>query len=264
MSSDKHTLKLDIKRTKYIHRENMATISQDTAKRLIKDIRAITKDPPKGVFYLHDETNILAGKALIIGPPDTPYEGGYYFFKFSFPADYPHAPPKLTYCTNDGKTRMHPNLYKNGKVCLSLLNTWNGDAWTGCNTITSILLVIRSIMTKEPLSHEPGLDSRHRDFYKYQEIIRFKNLELATIGVMQRDYYKNEFGDLFDIAKDHFMENLESKKELLDKSIQAWKESKIETSSNKVVYTSIYGMGIEIDYEPLSDKLLETRVMLEQ
>ena len=35
-------------------------------------------------------------------------------------------------------------------------------------------------MTKEPLSHEPGLDERHRDFYKYQEIVRYKNIELAT------------------------------------------------------------------------------------
>lgn len=264
MGSDKHSLKLDIKPTKHIHREIMATISQDTARRLIKDIRAITKDAPKGIFYAHDETNILAGKALIIGPPDTPYEGGYYFFKFAFPSNYPHAPPKVTYCTNDGKTRMHPNLYKNGKVCLSLLNTWNGDAWTGCNTITSILLVIRSIMTKEPLVHEPGLDSRHRDFYKYQEIVRFKNIELATIGVFKSNYYENEFGDLFEIAKDNFLENLENKKEILDRSIKEWKESKIEPGANKVVYTSIYGMGIEINYEPLSDQLLEIAGKLTQ
>lgn len=257
MGSDKHSLKLDIKLTKHIYGENMATISQDTARRLIKDIRAITKDPPKGIYYIHDDTNILAGKALIIGPPDTPYEGGYYFFKFSFPGNYPHSPPKVTYCTNDGKTRMHPNLYKNGKVCLSLLNTWNGDAWTGCNTITSILLVIRSIMTKEPLTHEPGLDSRHRDFYKYQEIVRYKNIELATIGVFKNKYYESEFGDLFEIAKTDFLENLENKKEIIDKSIKEWKESNIELPANKVIYTSIYGMGIEINYEPLSDELLE-------
>ena len=33
---------------------------------------------------------------------------------------------KLTYLTNDGNTRFHPNLYRNGKVCLSVLNTWRG------------------------------------------------------------------------------------------------------------------------------------------
>ena len=242
----------------------MTTISKDTAKRLIKDIKAITKTPPKGIFYVHDETNMLAGKALIIGPPDTPYEGGYYFFKFSFPDNYPHSPPKVTYCTNDGKTRMHPNLYKNGKVCLSLLNTWNGDAWTGCNTITSVLLVIRSIMTKEPLSHEPGLDERHRDFFKYQEIVRYKNIQLAMLDVFKNEYYENEFGDLFEIAKSDFMDNLETKKEIIDKSMKAWDESKIEANANLVVYTSIYSMAIKIDYGPLSDNLLDTAKDLEK
>ena len=119
-------------------------------------------------------------------------------------------------------------------------------------------------MTKEPLVHEPGLDSRHRDFYKYQEIVRFKNIELATIGVFKSNYYENEFGDLFEIAKDNFLENLENKKEILDRSIKEWKESKIEPGANKVVYTSIYGMGIEINYEPLSDQLLEIAGKLTQ
>ena len=242
----------------------MSTISQDTARRLIKDIRAITKTPPDGIFYVHDDSNILAGRAMIIGPPDTPYEGGYYFFKFTFPEDYPHSPPKVTYCTNDGKTRMHPNLYKNGKVCLSLLNTWNGDAWTGCNTITSILLVIRSIMTKEPLSHEPGIDESHRDFYKYQEIVRYKNIQLAMLDVFNKPYYKNDFGYLFDIAKSDFMENLESKKEIIDKSVKAWNESNVGTNANQVVYMSIYSMATQIDYQQLSVMLLETAKQLTQ
>lgn len=242
----------------------MSTISKDTARRLIKDIRAITKTPPDGIFYVHDDSNILAGRAMIIGPPDTPYEGGYYFFKFTFPEDYPHSPPKVTYCTNDGKTRMHPNLYKNGKVCLSLLNTWNGDAWTGCNTITSILLVIRSIMTKEPLSHEPGIDESHRDFYKYQEIVRYKNIQLAMLDVFNKPYYKNDFGDLFNIAKSDFMENLESKNEIIDKSVKAWNESNVDTNANQVVYMSIYSMATQIDYQQLSVMLLETAKQLTQ
>lgn len=242
----------------------MVTISKDTAKRLIKDIKAITKSPPNGIFYVHDDTNMLAGKAMIIGPSDTPYEGGYYFFKFEFPDNYPHAPPKVIYCTNDGKTRMHPNLYKNGKVCLSLLNTWNGDAWTGCNTITSILLVIRSIMTKEPLSHEPGLDERHRDFFKYQEIVRYKNIQLAMLDVFKNEYYKNEFSNLFEIAKSDLMDNLEIKKEIIYNSMKSWDESNIETNANNVVYTSIYSMAIKIDYNVLIDKLIDTARQLQK
>jgi len=151
-------------------KEETVTISRSTAKRLIKDIKQLNNESPPGIFYSHDEQDILKGTALIIGPKDTPYSGGYYFFRFSFPYDYPHSPPVLKFCTNDGCTRMHPNLYKNGKVCLSLLNSWQGqdatDAWTGCQTISSILLTIRSIMSDVPLVHEPGCDENHRDYYK--------------------------------------------------------------------------------------------------
>ena len=83
---------------------------------------------------------MLVGYALIIGPKDTPYAYGNFLFKFLFPYDYPHTPPKVTYHTNDGYTRFNPNLYKSGKVCISLLNTWKGEQWTGCQTIKSILL----------------------------------------------------------------------------------------------------------------------------
>ena len=46
-----------------------------------------------------------------------------------YPTEYPFKPPKVTYKTNDGFTRFNPNLYKNGKVCISLLNTWQGEQW---------------------------------------------------------------------------------------------------------------------------------------
>ena len=60
------------------------TISRATAKRLIKDIKELKKEPLTGIYYVHDEQDILKGQAMIIGPEDTPYDGGYYLFKFSF------------------------------------------------------------------------------------------------------------------------------------------------------------------------------------
>ena len=119
-------------------------------------------------------------------------------------------------------------------------------------------------MTKEPLSHEPGLDERHRDFYKYQEIVRYKNIQLALLDVFKNEYYKNEFGQLFEIAKSDLKDNLETKKEIIFKSIKAWNESKVETNANGVVYTSIYSMAIKIDYDHLSDKLLDTANKLDK
>lgn len=107
-------------------------VTRDTIKRLAKDVKDIIKTPltDNGIYYVHDENDILKGYALIIGPPDTPYSGGYYFFKFQYPHDYPFRPPTVTYHTNDGTTRFNPNLYRSGKVCISILNTWKGPQWT--------------------------------------------------------------------------------------------------------------------------------------
>ena len=62
----------------------------------------------------------MEGDAIIFGPENTIYQYGVYIFHFKFPSNYPFSPPKVTYHTNDGITRFHPNLYRNGKVCLSL------------------------------------------------------------------------------------------------------------------------------------------------
>ena len=103
-------------------------ITSTTVKRMISDIKEITLNPlsKEGIYYKHHEQNMLKGYALIIGPPDTPYAFGNFLFKFNFPYNYPYSPPIVTYHTNDGQTRFNPNLYKNSKVCISLLNTWKG------------------------------------------------------------------------------------------------------------------------------------------
>ena len=120
------------------------TISKDTIQRLLKDIKQLIENPldEQGIYYNHDDEDILKGYAMIIGPENTPYFGGYYFFKFDFPNDYPFNPPKVSFLSNDGTTRFNPNLYVSGKVCLSILNTWRGEKWSSCQTINSILLKI--------------------------------------------------------------------------------------------------------------------------
>jgi ubiquitin-conjugating enzyme E2 Z len=56
------------------------------------------------------------------GPFDTPYEGGYFYFILRFPPDYPYSPPRVKFMTTAGGTvRFNPNLYADGKVCLSVL-----------------------------------------------------------------------------------------------------------------------------------------------
>ena len=81
------------------------------------------------VFVRVDEDRMDLMKALIIGPEDTPYSGGCFSFDIYFPPGYPSEPPKVNLETTGHRSvRFNPNLYNCGKVCLSLLGTWEGQA----------------------------------------------------------------------------------------------------------------------------------------
>ena len=226
-------------------------ISKATIKRLINDIKQLDDDPLQNIFYRHHQSNMLEGAALIIGPSDTPYAGGYYLFHFKFPTDYPHSPPIVKYKTNDGLTRMHPNLYKSGKVCLSILNTWPGEPWTGCQTISSVLLTIQSILTNNPLLHEPGITSTHSDFKKYSEIIRFKNISLSMLSIVNNSInLSDDYDDLLNIAKKDFIKNFDSKITIYNDSLNKWN---LFNASSNLIETNIYKISCKINYTSINE-----------
>lgn len=235
-------------------------ITKEVIKRLLFDVKDLLKSPldNEGIYYKHDDEDILKGHALIIGPKDSLYNGGYYFFTFSFPNNYPHSPPKLTFCTSDGATRFHPNMYKCGKVCLSILNTWRGEQWTSCQSIRSILLTLMSILDKEPLLHEPGINKFHTDYHNYNEIIMYKNIEFAIYSILTNHeaYLKKPLYSLFrDIIENHYRNNrtdiLEFIKSKCNKTNIA---SNSDDQTNKsVISTSLYHMKFVLDWHKLHE-----------
>lgn len=79
-------------------------------------------EPPPGLFVIADEQDIMLIHAIIVGPMETPYEGGFFYFILRCPNNYPIEPPQVKLMTTDaGRVRFNPNLYKNGKICLSIL-----------------------------------------------------------------------------------------------------------------------------------------------
>ena len=131
---------------------------------------------------------------MIIGPKDTPYEDGFYLFEFQFPPNYPHSPPTVTYHTNDGLTKnLIQTLYRNGKVCISILNTWKGDQWSSCQTITSVLLTLCTVLNEKPLLNEPGVKETDNDMINYNRIIRYKNIKVGVIDVLEKIYFRERF-----------------------------------------------------------------------
>jgi len=227
-------------------------ITSTTVKRLISDIKQITLNPltKDGIYYKHDETNMLCGYALIIGPKDTPYQYGNFLFKFDFPENYPHSPPKVTYYTNDGKTRFNPNLYKSGKVCISLLNTWKGEQWTGCQTISSILLVLCTILNEKPLLNEPGIRENHRDHESYNKIIKYKTIEIAINKML----IKNTIPEMFIIFYDDIVENFIKNFHTIIHDI---KDKQDESLS-----CGVYNLSIKTSYKELNNELLSKFTIL--
>ncbi len=226
------------------------TISKDTIKRLAKDVRDIINNPltDSGIYYLHSEDDILSGQAMIIGPKNTPYEGGYYIFEFKFPVDYPHTPPTVKYYTNDGVTRFNPNLYKSGKVCISILNTWRGPQWTGCQSITSILLCLCSaVLNEEPLLNEPGIKRDHEDYQKYNEIVQYKNFDVAIADMLEDEGIKKRFPRIHIIMCEHFLENYDDILKLLDRN----------SIKEKVITTHIYKMRANIAYLKTKNRIIQ-------
>jgi len=105
-----------------------------------------------------------------------------------FPHDFPWNPPKVLLNTTDsGRTRFNPNLYAEGKVCLSILGTWQGPGWRAVQTIESVLVSIQSLMNAKPYHNEPGheIERRPGDVKNYNECILHENLRVAVCGQME-------------------------------------------------------------------------------
>lgn len=227
-------------------------ISKETINRLLNDIKQIIKNPltENGIYYVHDDSDILKGYALIIGPSDTPYFGGNYFFEFKFPYDYPHSPPKVTYCTNGNSIRFNPNLYKCGKVCVSLLNTWSGEQWTSCQTISTVLLTLCTLLCKDPLLNEPGVSRHHAEFDNYTKIIEFSNIDVAVCDIInKKDGVYCEFFDYFyHIVRENYQKNRDDLIKIMDE--------KIKECHPKVIKGGFYNMTVNVDYIKLKEKFM--------
>jgi hypothetical protein len=96
-------------------------------KRLITELTTLKTGLPPGIFVRYAESRPDVQKAMIIGPVGTPYENGLFEFDIFCDEKFPNGPPRVRFkTTGGGRVSFNPNLYPDGKVCLSLLGTWPG------------------------------------------------------------------------------------------------------------------------------------------
>eukprot|EP01098_Paradermamoeba_levis_P002291 TRINITY_DN12690_c0_g1_i1.p1 TRINITY_DN12690_c0_g1~~TRINITY_DN12690_c0_g1_i1.p1 ORF type:complete len:172 (+),score=38.55 TRINITY_DN12690_c0_g1_i1:110-625(+) len=132
---------------------------------LQRQLKDLTKSPVEGFSAgLVDEGNIFEWQIMIIGPPDTLYEGGFFKVLLKFPPEYPELPPKMTFATEI----WHPNVYTNGDVCISILHPPGDDKygyesakerWLPVHTVESILLSVISMLSSPNDESPANLDA---------------------------------------------------------------------------------------------------------
>ena len=114
--------------------------------RIRKELEDLQEDPLTHCSAGPSGDDLFTWEATLMGPSDSPYEGGAFFLDITFPAKYPFVPPKVYF-----RTRIyHPNIDSKGNICLDILK----DRWSPALTISKVLLSICSLLT-DPNPDDP-------------------------------------------------------------------------------------------------------------
>lgn len=231
-------------------------LTKKAISRIQRDLRVLTETPlvMENIFLIPDEEDIRVVRACIIGPEDTPYENGFYFYEFVFPNNYPYSPPKAKFFSTDGYTRMHPNFYTCGKVCVSILGTWSGPGWTSGQSISSVLLTLRSLMIKNPLWQEPGFYGKKDTVNSnYNTLIKYENIRIGIYNMLQNT--PRGFESFRPIMWHHFI----SKYDKIVKNID-----KLKKYNNTCIHSpKIFKFSKNINLDELKTKLLGLKTSYE-
>ena len=132
-------------------------------RRLQIEFKQLIKDPNYFYSVSPNEDNFYEWDFIIIGPPDTFYEGGLFNGKITFPKEYPNRPPNLFFTTN----LYHPNIYPDGRVCISILHEGVdefgyesvSERWNPSHGVNTILMSIISLFSCPNFDSPANIDA---------------------------------------------------------------------------------------------------------
>ncbi|GMT04147.1 hypothetical protein PENTCL1PPCAC_26321, partial [Pristionchus entomophagus] len=228
---------------------------KDRTKRIAKELASMPNALPlnasNGIFVCVDEGRCDIIKVLISGPDDTPYQNGLFEFDVFFPNNYPISAPKCSFLTTGaGNVRFNPNLYNDGKICLSILGTWEGrpeEKWNPYCSLLQVLISIQGlIFVKEPYFNEPGFE-KYQGTEKGEEYSRKYNLQImhATLTYAIRDQLRNGPDCFKKVIQRHFWLKRhaiieQAKKWLVEMKRDALDAEKSNKRKDSVSFDAIY------------------------
>lgn len=130
-------------------------------RRLMTEYKQLTQNPPEGIVAgPADENNFFEWDCFITGPQGTCFENGVFTAKLTFSEDYPLSPPKMKFTCDI----FHPNIYSDGRVCISILHAPGDDPmgyetsaerWSPVQSVEKILISVVSMLA-EPNDESPA------------------------------------------------------------------------------------------------------------
>jgi ubiquitin-activating enzyme E1 len=200
--------------------------------RLAQEIADISNSLPidstNAMFVRADEERLDVMKSVIFGAEGSPYAHGAFEYDIFFENDYPNIAPKVNLeTTGNGDVRFNPNLYACGKVCLSLLGTWRGNAsesWDPkISTLSQVLVSIQAVVMSEEVyfnepghGHEAGTEGGELKNTAYANIVKLCNIKYAMTGQIENPSkgFENAIRCHFVLKKDKVLETVEKWKKL--------------------------------------------------
>lgn len=156
-------------------------------RRVQKEWTILQRGLPRGIWVHVYPDRMELMRACLVGPEGTPYADALFFFDLHLPPTYPQIPPQVRFWSFG--ENLNPNLYENGKVCLSLLGTWSGkdsETWSPerSNLLQVLVSILGLVLNTEPYYNEPGFE-RERDTpagglrsQRYNESVALSNYHL--------------------------------------------------------------------------------------
>ncbi len=146
---------------------------------LLNEYKALSKETWTNISLIHD--NIFEWSvALIVLNPDSLYYGGYFRAVMKFPKNYPYEPPDFRF----ERPLWHPNIYSDGRLCISILHAPGDDMmsgetaqerWSPVQRVESILISIISLLDDAEVSSPANVDAGvmlRKDPEAYKERVR--------------------------------------------------------------------------------------------
>ncbi|KAF3396341.1 Ubiquitin-conjugating enzyme E2-34 kDa [Penicillium rolfsii] len=130
---------------------------------LMNEFRTLSREEWVNI-ELHEENIFKWDVALIVLNKDSLYYGGYFKARMTFPQNYPYAPPEFRFL----QPLYHPNIYKDGRLCISILHPPGEDEmsgelaaerWTPAQRVESVLISILSLLDDAECSSPANVDA---------------------------------------------------------------------------------------------------------